>query len=131
MVLAAAALTAMVASAETRIVSSDVKLNERLSRAEATVKVEGWTKGEQVRIRLCVDRDARSTPVNGDGTYVLATPLRNPKGFAAKEPQFVPSVTLVKDDLRRYDEGTDPLDRARLHFLAPNGPAKPAEAYEK
>lgn len=132
----AALLTVMAAVtgtgfAETRIVSSEVKLNERLSRAEATVKVEGWTSGEQVRIRLCVDRDARSTPVTGDGTYVLATPLRNPKGFTAKEPQFAPSVTLVKDDLRHYDEGTDPLDRARLHFLAPNGPAKPAEAYEK
>lgn len=110
-----------------KIVSSDVKLNENLARAEATVKIEGFEKGERVRIRLLVDRDSRSTPVLGDGVYTLATPLRDPEGFAAGKEQFKPSVTLVKDDKRRYDEGDDPLDRARLHFLEPNGPARPRE----
>ena len=117
----------LAALGEPRIVSSEVKLNESLSRAEAVVRVSGCTPGERVRIRLCVDRDARSTPVDGDGLYKLATPLRDIAGFKAQEERYRPSVTLVRDDLRRYDEGEDPLDRARLHFLAPNGPARPME----
>ncbi len=112
------------------IVSSEVKLNETLARAEAVVRVKGYEKGERVRIRLLIDRDSRSTPVLGDGEYRLAAPLRDPEGFAAGREQFKPSVTLVKDDKRRYDEGDDPLDRARLHFLEPNGPAIAAEKWE-
>ena len=121
----------LTALGEAQIVSSEVRLNEDLSRAEAMVRVSGCMPGERVRIRLCVDRDARSVPVTGNGMYELAVPLRNIDGFKAQKVQFRPSVTLIDDSLRRYDEGADPLDRARLHFLSPNGPAKPRESWER
>lgn len=117
--------------AAAKIVSSKVTLNEELSLAEAVVKIEGFEKGERVRIRLLVERDSRSCPVYGDGEYRLSTPLRDPAGFAAGKDMYKPSVTLVKDDKRRYDESSDPLERARVHFLEPNGPARDKDSWEK
>jgi len=122
---------ALASSAEIKIVSQKVDLNERLSRAEATVVVEGWTKdAPATRIRLCVDRDARSTPITRNGEFKLATPLRDIPGYKEGKEQFKPSVTLVEDK-RFYDEGDDPLDRARIHFTEPNGPAKDLASYPK
>ena len=127
-----ASAVAFTAGAEIRIVSSEVQLNERLARAEAKVKVEGWTKDAPARrLRLCVERDARSTPVTHDGEYFLATPLRDIPGYKAGKERLKPSVTLVDDSMRHYDEGPSALDRARLHFTEPNGPAKSAADYVK
>lgn len=135
-----AAAVAFTAGAEIKIVSFDVKLNDRLARAEARVKIEGWTEdAASVRLRFCIDRDSRSMPITRNGEYFIATPLRDPRafaeglkgGFTDDLAKYQPTIELVADSARRYDEGLRALDRARLHFTEMNGPAKPTEAYPK